>query len=257
MSRGQPLAGLRLHRLVHLRQAFGAHLGRPPRRQRVLDRVEHVQPGAERLRHPLANSTERSNASSGPAVQQDLSHPAFRSSSPPELGFVCKPVTSRPAPPPEFPQPCMMARMPKLTVEGFGTVDVEDGKRLVLAIEQDAEVDILHACGGNARCTTCRVEFIEGEPTADDGGRAAGAGGPRRHRRPALVPDPLRSRHDRPRDQPARRQRPCRIPAGHAARRRSRRRRSGSLQHGFRLDRDQRQTGSARSAPGSSGSGTR
>ena len=54
--------------------------------------------------------------------------------------------------------------MPKLTVEGFGTVDVDDNKRLVLAIEQDAKVDILHACGGNARCTTCRVEFIEGEP---------------------------------------------------------------------------------------------
>jgi ferredoxin len=55
--------------------------------------------------------------------------------------------------------------VPKLTVEGFGTVEVDDGKRLVLAIEQDAHVDILHACGGNARCTTCRVEFIEGEPT--------------------------------------------------------------------------------------------
>lgn len=56
--------------------------------------------------------------------------------------------------------------MPKLTVEGFGTVEVSDGKRLVLAIEQDAKVDVLHACGGNARCTTCRVEFIEGEPAA-------------------------------------------------------------------------------------------
>lgn len=54
--------------------------------------------------------------------------------------------------------------MPKLTVEGFGTFDVQAGKRLVLAIEQDAGVDILHACGGNARCTTCRIEFIEGEP---------------------------------------------------------------------------------------------
>ena len=54
--------------------------------------------------------------------------------------------------------------MPKLTVEGFPTVDVDDGKRLVRAIEQDAGVDVLHACGGNARCTTCRVEFIEGEP---------------------------------------------------------------------------------------------
>src|SRR5215210_9350095 len=56
--------------------------------------------------------------------------------------------------------------MPKLTVEGFGTVDVPDGKRLVLAIEQDAHVDVLHACGGKARCTTCRVEFIDGEPAA-------------------------------------------------------------------------------------------
>ena len=54
--------------------------------------------------------------------------------------------------------------MPKLTVEGYGTVDVPAGKRLVLAIEQDAKVDILHACGGNARCTTCRIEFVSGEP---------------------------------------------------------------------------------------------
>ena len=54
--------------------------------------------------------------------------------------------------------------MPKLTVEGHRTVEVETGKRLVLAIEQDAKVDVLHACGGNARCTTCRVEFIAGEP---------------------------------------------------------------------------------------------
>ena len=54
--------------------------------------------------------------------------------------------------------------MPNLTVEGYGTFDVPDGKRLVLALEQDAGVDQLHACGGRARCTTCRVEFVEGEP---------------------------------------------------------------------------------------------
>ena len=54
--------------------------------------------------------------------------------------------------------------MPKLTVEGHAPVDVEEGKRLVLALEQDAHIDQLHACGGNARCTTCRVEFIDGEP---------------------------------------------------------------------------------------------
>jgi ferredoxin len=55
--------------------------------------------------------------------------------------------------------------MPKLTVENVGTFDVDNDKRLVLALEQDAKIDQLHACGGRARCTTCRVEFIDGEPT--------------------------------------------------------------------------------------------
>src|SRR6185437_4502796 len=54
--------------------------------------------------------------------------------------------------------------MPKLTVEGVGEFTVAQGKRLVLALEDEAKVDQLHACGGNARCTTCRVEFLAGEP---------------------------------------------------------------------------------------------
>ena len=54
--------------------------------------------------------------------------------------------------------------MPSLTVVDVGTFDVPAGKRLVLALEQDAGIDQLHACGGNARCTTCRVEFGSGEP---------------------------------------------------------------------------------------------
>jgi len=54
--------------------------------------------------------------------------------------------------------------MPKLTVEGVGEFDVESGKRLVLALGQDAGIDQLHSCGGHARCTTCRVEFVSGEP---------------------------------------------------------------------------------------------
>ncbi|MBY0231161.1 MAG: (2Fe-2S)-binding protein [Gemmataceae bacterium] len=54
--------------------------------------------------------------------------------------------------------------MPKLTVEGAGTFDVPDNKRLVLALADEAKIDQLHACGGNARCTTCRVEFVSGEP---------------------------------------------------------------------------------------------
>jgi ferredoxin len=58
----------------------------------------------------------------------------------------------------------MRIAMPKLTVEGVGEFEVAAGKRLVLALTDDAKVDQLHACGGNARCTTCRVEFIAGEP---------------------------------------------------------------------------------------------
>jgi len=69
--------------------------------------------------------------------------------------------------------------MPTLTVEGYGTFEVPQGKRLVLAIEHDAKVDIMHACGGFARCTTCRVEFIAGEPetrTAAEKDRLAARG---------------------------------------------------------------------------------
>jgi len=54
--------------------------------------------------------------------------------------------------------------MPKLTIEDVGTVDVPQGKRLVNALEDEGKVDQLHACGGHAKCTTCRVQFVEGEP---------------------------------------------------------------------------------------------
>ncbi|MEH7454917.1 2Fe-2S iron-sulfur cluster-binding protein [Gottfriedia acidiceleris] len=52
--------------------------------------------------------------------------------------------------------------MPKITVLGRGTFEVEKGKKLVLALE-DNGVNILHRCGGNGKCTTCRVEILEGE----------------------------------------------------------------------------------------------
>jgi len=53
--------------------------------------------------------------------------------------------------------------MPRLTVQDKGTFDVADGKKLVLAIEENGS-DVMHRCGGNAKCTSCRVEFSEGEP---------------------------------------------------------------------------------------------
>src|SRR6266496_1462439 len=57
--------------------------------------------------------------------------------------------------------------MPKIqaeTANGLQEFDAPRGKKLVLCIE-DAGVDILHRCGGNARCTTCRVHILDGEPS--------------------------------------------------------------------------------------------
>jgi ferredoxin len=56
--------------------------------------------------------------------------------------------------------------MRKITAEtAAGTVafEAEEGKKVVLCLE-DAGIDILHRCGGNARCTTCRVEVLSGDP---------------------------------------------------------------------------------------------
>ena len=52
--------------------------------------------------------------------------------------------------------------MPKVTVEGEKTFEVATGTKLVLALE-DGGIDVLHRCGGIARCTTCRVEIVSGE----------------------------------------------------------------------------------------------
>ena len=65
--------------------------------------------------------------------------------------------------------------MPTVTVEGEKSFEVEAGRKLVLAIE-DAGIDIMHRCGGNARCTTCRVEILAGElppPEMEERGRLA------------------------------------------------------------------------------------
>lgn len=56
--------------------------------------------------------------------------------------------------------------MHKITAEtAGGTVafEAEKGRKLVLCLE-DNGIDILHRCGGNARCTTCRVEVLAGDP---------------------------------------------------------------------------------------------
>lgn len=56
--------------------------------------------------------------------------------------------------------------MPIITVEGLeGHWEVPAGKRLTKVLREDIDIDQLHACGGKARCTTCRVEFVSGEPS--------------------------------------------------------------------------------------------
>lgn len=54
--------------------------------------------------------------------------------------------------------------MPTITVDGK-TLEAPEDRRLVLAI-QDMGIEIGHRCGGKARCTTCRVEFLSGEPAS-------------------------------------------------------------------------------------------
>jgi ferredoxin len=56
-----------------------------------------------------------------------------------------------------------MAKIEAVTATGEQTLEAPEGKKLVLVIE-DAGIDILHRCGGNARCTTCRVELLDGQP---------------------------------------------------------------------------------------------
>jgi ferredoxin len=57
-----------------------------------------------------------------------------------------------------------------VTVQEFGTFEVPENTKLVLAIEGNG-VDISHRCGGNARCTTCRVAIEGGDPPMGDAER--------------------------------------------------------------------------------------
>src|SRR3954465_1290493 len=108
--------------------------------------------------------------------------------------------------------------MPKIqatTATGEQAIEAPEGKKLVLVIE-DAGIDIMHRCGGNARCTTCRVQVVNGEPEPMQELEQTrlpppGAPGPARPRgdpgpgHPALLPDPREFRPGRPRPEPGRR----------------------------------------------------
>ena len=56
-----------------------------------------------------------------------------------------------------------MFRVTAEAAQGTIAFDIEGDRKLVLGLE-DNGVDILHRCGGNAKCTTCRVEILAGDP---------------------------------------------------------------------------------------------
>ncbi|MHA2236229.1 MAG: 2Fe-2S iron-sulfur cluster-binding protein [Candidatus Thorarchaeota archaeon] len=59
--------------------------------------------------------------------------------------------------------------MPIVTIVDFmgevqKEITVESGTKLLKGL-MNSEVDIVHTCGGNAKCTTCRVTIHKGVPT--------------------------------------------------------------------------------------------
>ena len=70
----QPFTRFVLNRLMHLGQPFGADFGRPPCRQRIFERVNHMQASAERLSQLTREHDGPVERLIHPAVQQDLPH---------------------------------------------------------------------------------------------------------------------------------------------------------------------------------------
>ena len=50
-----------------------------------------------------------------------------------------------------------------IQAQGFESFQVEEGTKLALALEQNG-VDVSHRCGGQAKCTTCRIKITGEEP---------------------------------------------------------------------------------------------
>jgi len=55
----------------------------------------------------------------------------------------------------------------KICAMGFEPFEVAEGSKLALALEQNG-VDVSHRCGGQAKCTTCRVSIKGEEPAMGD-----------------------------------------------------------------------------------------
>lgn len=54
--------------------------------------------------------------------------------------------------------------MPQIRIQNinYKTVPFKDSSKTVLKIFQENLVDWMHACGGKGRCTSCRMQVLEG-----------------------------------------------------------------------------------------------
>lgn len=54
--------------------------------------------------------------------------------------------------------------MPQIRIQNINNkaVPFKDSSKTVLKIFQDNLVDWMHACGGKGRCTSCRMQVLEG-----------------------------------------------------------------------------------------------
>ena len=66
--------------------------------------------------------------------------------------------------------------MPRITYSDGKIVDGEEGQTVLQASIQNG-IDHIHACGGNGRCTTCRVRIVNGHENCPE---------PEKHERDAL-----------------------------------------------------------------------
>jgi 2Fe-2S ferredoxin len=54
--------------------------------------------------------------------------------------------------------------MPQLVIENLHerVIEVLDSSKSILQLAQAERIDWMHACGGKGRCTTCRVQVLDG-----------------------------------------------------------------------------------------------
>ena len=57
--------------------------------------------------------------------------------------------------------------MPKIIIRNLDNklIEVNDGNQTILDAIHGAQIDWMHSCGGNGRCTTCKMIIHAGQDT--------------------------------------------------------------------------------------------